>query len=67
MKAARFVAAGLLAAGAAAALAGPAPWYLWRSKFDGRQFCAQSSLGPGWERASGPYTDSHCEKRATVK
>lgn len=63
----RIAAACLLAACAGAALAGPAPWYMWRSKVDGRQFCAQTSLGAGWERATGPYKDSHCEKPATVK
>jgi hypothetical protein len=49
------------------ALAGPAPWYLWRSKVDGRMVCAQTSLGPGWERALGPFSDSRCAKRAIVK
>jgi hypothetical protein len=45
-----------------AALAGPAPWYSWRSKVDGKQVCAQTALGPGWEKAAGPYKDSHCTK-----
>ena len=45
----------------AAALAAPAPWYQWRSKVDGKQFCAQTSLGHGWEMASGPFRDSHCK------
>ena len=44
-----------------AAWAGPAPWYKWRSKADGQQVCAQTPLGPGWEKAAGPYQDSHCE------
>ena len=56
-----------LAAVFASALAGPAPWYQWRSKFDGKQFCAQTSLGHGWERASGPYRDSRCEKFVDAK
>ena len=55
-------AATLLACLCAAALAGPAPWYQWRSKVDGKQFCAQTSLGPGWEKAGGPYKDSRCTK-----
>ncbi len=59
---------GLLLAGACAALAAePAPWYKWRSKVDGQQVCAQTPLGPGWEKASGPYQDSHCEKRIAAK
>lgn len=50
-----------------AALAGPAPWYKWRSKVDGKQFCAQTSLGHGWEKASGPFKDSHCTKLITTQ
>ncbi len=42
--------------------AGPAPWYIWRSKIDGARVCHQTPLGPGWEQESGPYKDSHCEK-----
>ncbi len=56
--------AALLACFSVAVLAGPAPWYKWRSKVDGKQFCAQTSLGPGWEKASGPFKDSHCTKLA---
>jgi hypothetical protein len=52
---------------AASARAGPAPWYQWRSKVDGRLVCAQTTLGKGWEQASGPYRDSHCEKRILAK
>ena len=62
------IALGLLLTGAGAALvAAPAPWYKWRSKVDGQQVCAQTPLGPGWEKATGPYQDSHCEKRITAK
>lgn len=57
----------LLACACAALAAEPAPWYKWRSKIDGKQFCSQTSLGPGWERASGPYRDSHCEKLMLAK
>lgn len=62
-----FLATLLLACTCAAALAGPAPWYQWRSKLDGKQFCAQSSLGPGWEKAAGPFKDSHCTKLVTAQ
>ena len=51
----------LLACACAALAAAPAPWFKWRSKFDGRQFCAQTSLGQGWEKAGGPYKDARCE------
>ncbi len=47
-----------LCAGLAAA---PAPWFKWRSKIDAQLVCAQTSLGHGWEKASGPYRDSHCK------
>jgi hypothetical protein len=55
--------AGLCGALAAA----PAPWFKWRSKIDGKQFCVQTSLGHGWGKASGPYQDSHCEKLIAAK
>lgn len=38
-----------------AVLAQPAPWYKWRSKLNGKEVCAQTSPGEGWEQASGPY------------
>jgi hypothetical protein len=47
--------------------AGPAPWWQWRSKLDGRLACSQTPLGPGWEKAAGPYKDSHCEKLVLAK
>jgi hypothetical protein len=60
--------AGLLLAGVCGALiAAPAPWFKWRSKLDGKQVCHQTSLGPGWEKASGPYQESHCEKLSAAK
>jgi hypothetical protein len=46
----------------AVALAAPAPWYLWRSKLNGKTFCTQTSPGSGWERIGGPYRDVRCEK-----
>jgi hypothetical protein len=57
----------LLIAFSAGLCAEPAPWYQWRSKADGKRVCAQTSLGPGWERAAGPFRDSRCEKRFLVK
>jgi len=51
----------------ATALAGPAPWYKWRSKLDGKLVCAQTPLGAGWEQAAGPYHDSHCTRLLTTK
>ena len=52
----------LLACFGAAALAGPAPWYKWRSKSRGTEVCSQTPLGAGWEKASGPFADSQCTK-----
>lgn len=52
----------LLACLCVAALAGPAPWFKWRSKIDGKLSCSQTPLGPGWEKAHGPFKDSHCSK-----
>jgi hypothetical protein len=57
----------LIAGLCGAVAAAPAPWFKWRSKVDGKQFCAQVSLGHGWEKASGPYQDSHCEKLVAGK
>jgi len=48
-------------------IAAPASWYQWRSKVDGQRVCSQTPLGPGWERAAGPFRDSRCEKRILVK
>ncbi len=59
---------GILLAGACGMLAAaPAPWFKWRSKVDGKQVCNQTPLGHGWEKASGPYQDSHCEKLSAAK
>lgn len=52
---------------AASVQAGPAPWYLWRSKIDGQLACSQTPLGPGWVQDSGPFKDSHCEKPLLAK
>jgi hypothetical protein len=53
--------AALLACACAVSLAEPAPWFKWRSKNNGQQVCSQTPLGKGWEKAAGPYRDSHCE------
>lgn len=45
----------------------PAPWWKWRSKIDGKLFCSQTSLGPGWEKAYGPFRDGRCEKLIAVR
>ena len=52
----------ILVLAANTALAGPAPWFQWRSKLDGKLVCSQTPLGAGWEKATGPYRDSHCTK-----
>jgi hypothetical protein len=57
----------LLALASALPQAGPAPWFKWRSKVDGALACAQTALGPGWEKADGPYRNSHCEKVIIAK
>jgi hypothetical protein len=44
------------------AWAKPAPWFTWRSKLTGATVCSQTPLGAGWEKAQGPYRDSHCAK-----
>lgn len=44
------------------AQAAPAPWHLWRSLVDGREHCAQTSPGPGWVYARGPYRDLRCSE-----
>ena len=51
-----------VAALATSAVAQPAPWYKWRSKLNGKEFCLQTSPGDGWELASGPYKDGNCTK-----
>jgi hypothetical protein len=57
----------LLGCACGALLAGPAPWFQWRSKVDGKLVCTQAPLGAGWEKASGPYKDSHCGKPIVTK
>lgn len=50
---------------AISALAGPAPWYKWRSKLNGDIVCTQTSPGRGWAQDSGPYKDARCEQAGT--
>jgi hypothetical protein len=50
-----------------AALAGPAPYFQWRSKLNGAVACSQTPLGPGWEKFAGPYRDARCEKLIVAK
>jgi hypothetical protein len=50
-----------------AALAGPAPWFQWRSKLNGALACSQTPLGHGWEIFAGPYRDARCEKLIVAK
>ena len=45
----------------------PAPWWKWRSKIDGQLICSQTPLGPGWEKAYGPFRDARCEKLIVVR
>lgn len=44
------------------AQAGPAPWFVWRSKLDGKEVCAQASPGSGWVQQGGPFLDADCRK-----
>ncbi len=67
MKPSTFVSGILIATVCAGALAKPAPWFQWRSKANGALACAQTPLGPGWERAAGPYRDARCEKLIVAK
>jgi hypothetical protein len=47
--------------------AGPAPYWTWQSKLDGKTACSQTPLGPGWAKLRGPYKDSRCEKLVLAK
>lgn len=67
MKHAIVILAGLALAVPALLNAAPAPWFQWRSKATGSLACSQVPLGPGWEKAGGPYRDARCEKPIPVK
>lgn len=58
----RFALAVASALFAISVLAAPALWYKWRSKLDGKEVCAQTSPGRGWEKVDGPYRDARCDK-----
>jgi hypothetical protein len=47
--------------------AAPAPWYLWRSQFDGALACRQFSPGQAWSLHDGPFADLDCRKRIALK
>jgi hypothetical protein len=47
---------------ALAAQAAPMPFYLWQSRLNGHLACSQTSLGDGWVRLSGPYSDAGCHQ-----
>ena len=49
------------------ALAAPAPWHWWKSRLDGRLYCAQTSPGNGWVRADGPFDNAQCKKHDSGK
>jgi len=55
----------MLAVATTMAAAGPAPWYKWQSKVNGKIFCQQTSPGEGWVKHSGPYKDARCTKPGT--
>ena len=57
----------ILVGAATTALAGPAPWFQWRSKLNGALACSQTPLGAGWEKSAGPYQDARCEKLIVAK
>ena len=67
MKLSTLVSGFIIATVCAGALARPAPWFQWRSKANGSLVCSQTPLGPGWERAAGPYRDARCEKLIVAK
>ncbi len=45
------------------AFAAPAPWHQWSSRIDGSLTCAQTTPGPGWDHARGPFKDAGCRER----
>nr|WP_312507736.1 hypothetical protein [Pseudomonas luteola] len=42
--------------------AAPAPFFKWRSKFNGQVVCQRTSPGDGWERLAGPFRDIGCQQ-----
>jgi hypothetical protein len=57
---------GLVIVVGAELLAQGAPYYKWRSRINGREFCLQTSPGEGWDRVAGPYKDARCTTPASV-
>lgn len=49
---------------ALSAVGAPAPWHQWGSRIDAQRVCAQTSPGPGWEYARGPFRDAGCRTLA---
>ena len=47
---------------AVAAAADPAPWHLWKSRLDGKTYCAQTSPGEGWKKNDGSFSNARCRK-----
>jgi len=43
-------------------MAGPAPWYKWRSPVNDYFICSQTPPGDGWVIFKGPFQDAHCSK-----
>ncbi|TXG77974.1 MAG: hypothetical protein E6R11_05720 [Rhodocyclaceae bacterium] len=58
----RAVLCAALLACSTAAPAAPAPWHWWKSRLDGRLYCAQTSPGSGWVRVAGPFDNAQCRK-----
>ncbi len=56
--------AGLLLLTALPLAAAPAPWYVWRSRLNGSEHCAQVAPGTGWMRVRGPFRDLRCQPLA---
>ena len=52
----------LFLAASAVAVAGPAPWYQWRS-VAGATVCAQTSPGAAWIRLEQAFVDPRCQRR----
>ncbi|MBT9504368.1 MAG: hypothetical protein IV092_24200 [Burkholderiaceae bacterium] len=43
--------------------AASAPWYQWRSQFNGEFYCTQLKPGEGWVLADGPFRDAGCRQK----
>lgn len=50
----------------AAAHAAPAPWFSWESLLNGHRVCAQTTPGPGWRKAAGPFRNAACRPTQQV-